>query len=69
VIEQARRHLLALEQRQTPGAAPQLALFETAQKPDEPGAAALKLLKDTDPDALTPKQALELLYRLKRGKE
>jgi DNA mismatch repair protein MutS len=42
-------------------AAPQLPLFEP------PRQAALRLLEQTDPDALTPRQALDLVYRLKKA--
>jgi DNA mismatch repair protein MutS len=61
VIEQARAHLRALEQHHLPAAPkPQLPLFEVQEKPE-----ALKLLDQIDPDALSPKDALELIYRLK----
>ncbi len=40
---------------------PQLGLFAPAQR-----SAAERMLEDIDPDALTPREALELLYRLKR---
>jgi len=39
---------------------PQLGLFA----PPEPSAAE-RALKDVDPDALTPREALDVLYRLK----
>ncbi|MBL6750995.1 MAG: DNA mismatch repair protein MutS [Nevskia sp.] len=42
-------------------AAPQLPLFEP------PRPAALRLLDEVEPDALTPRQALDLLYRLKKA--
>jgi DNA mismatch repair protein MutS len=63
VIEQARRYLQTLEKFHLPAPAapqPQLPLFTA------PGdAEALKLLDAADADRLTPKDALELVYRLK----
>jgi DNA mismatch repair protein MutS len=41
-------------------ASPQLGLFAAAQP-----SAAERALDDIDPDALTPREALEALYRLK----
>jgi len=38
---------------------------EPQQMPPEPASPALKLLEETDADALTPREALELIYRLK----
>lgn len=43
-------------------AAPQLALFATPESP------ALALLDDIDPDALSPREALETLYKLKKAR-
>ncbi|HSN41931.1 MAG TPA: DNA mismatch repair protein MutS, partial [Burkholderiales bacterium] len=69
VIRAARKNLVELEQNAA-NASPQRDLF--AAPPAEPAPAshakhpALELLRDTDPDALAPKQALELLYRLKQ---
>jgi len=69
VIRAARKNLVELEQHAA-AASPQRDLFTSV--PDEPasgndsGHPALRLLRDTDPDALTPKQALELLYRLRQ---
>ena len=69
VIADARRTLDALECRPATGASavqpsaessPQLALFAAQAQPAEDP------LRDVDPDALTPREALELLYRLKR---
>ncbi|MGH8444768.1 MAG: hypothetical protein ACREVL_05845, partial [Solimonas sp.] len=74
----ARTHLQALESRpqdtvadgaaSTPpaplpaaGAVPQLSLFASASP-----SAALKLLDGLDPDELSPKAALEALYKLKK---
>ena len=70
VIADARRYLAALEQRHadveraaTPIAesSTQLGLFT----PPAPSAAELAL-RELDPDAMTPKDALEALYRLRR---
>jgi len=64
VIEQARRYLQTLEKFHLPAQPvpqPQLPLF-TAPADAE----ALKLLDAADADALSPKQALELIYRIKQ---
>ena len=63
VIERARTRLRELERgaaRQLDAQTPQLPLF-TAQE-DAPAVEALRAI---EPDALTPRQALEVLYRLK----
>ena len=65
VIEQARRVLAELEQQpakapKSDSKAPQLSLFA------EPPSKALAALDALDPDELTPKQALEALYKLKK---
>jgi DNA mismatch repair protein MutS len=67
VLEAARRHLAELE-RQTPpqaeGSRPQISLFE------EPGRDEIReQLAAIDPDAVTPREALSLLYRLKKIEE
>ncbi|MDO9371776.1 MAG: DNA mismatch repair protein MutS, partial [Gammaproteobacteria bacterium] len=60
VIEHARQRLAQLEARATPpSSAPQMNLFP----PTHPALAALAALR---PDELTPKQALEALYQIKR---
>jgi DNA mismatch repair protein MutS len=70
VVEQARRTLVELEQRGAPAAVAattpqaldsplQFGLFAAPVSP------ALEALSAIDPDELTPKQALEALYRLK----
>ncbi len=70
VIAQARKYLLALEKQQaltpaSPGIAaestPQLALFA----PPRPSAAE-EALQALEPDTLSPRDALEMLYRLKK---
>jgi DNA mismatch repair protein MutS len=80
VIRAARKHLARLES-QALDATPQLDLFapapceepqDDAAVPPQAAAApvqpspALALLDDIDPDALTPREALERLYELKR---
>jgi DNA mismatch repair protein MutS len=69
VIRAARKNLLELEQHAA-NASPQRDLFAASlDEPtpaDDSGHPALQLLRDTEPDTLTPKQALELLYRLKQ---
>ena len=67
VIDNARRILAELEQQPARApthntTAPQLNLF--AESPSK----ALKLLDALDPDELTPKQALEALYKLKKAR-
>jgi len=75
VIKAARKHLARLES-QALDATPQLDLFalpsadadEEAPTPAAPAAssALLDALDELDPDALTPREALERLYELKR---
>lgn len=68
VIDQARRQLALLEARadsSTPGPGPasppqQADLFAAPESP------VLSLLRETDPDQLTPREALALLYRLRQ---
>jgi DNA mismatch repair protein MutS len=64
VIERARARLRELEQaaaRHADALTPQLPLFaQTAEPP-----AAIEALAALDPDALTPREALDALYRLK----
>ena len=70
VLRQARRHLAVLEKQQRPET-PQLGLFDQATVPDEfehePEQPNLlqQRLAEVDPDSLTPRQALDLLYELK----
>ncbi|MES2489955.1 MAG: DNA mismatch repair protein MutS [Pseudomonadota bacterium] len=71
VIRNARIYLQQLENRAAPAAAtpvaaaaaPQMSLFEAPPSP------ALKLLDGLDPDALSPREALELVYQLKNTRE
>ena len=70
VIRGARRRLAELEEHGFT-VAPQRDLFavqshEHAQASVPQNHAVLVRLKETDPDALTPKEALELLYQLRR---
>ena len=69
VIRAARKRLAELEEHGL-AAGPQRGLFEAGAK-DPPAAReavehpVLKRLRELDPDALTPKEALELLYQLR----
>ncbi|HEY1076060.1 MAG TPA: DNA mismatch repair protein MutS [Fontimonas sp.] len=72
VIRAAREHLKALENKpQSTFAAPQLSLFDSgraapAREPAPPAKTpAMALLEATDPDSLSPREALDVLYRLK----
>jgi len=66
VIRAAKKQLLKLEQNSA-AQNPQGDLFD--KKPEMPGPEehpVLKLLQDLYPDELSPKEALERLYQLKR---
>jgi len=67
VVRDAKRHLIRLENREA-AASPQADLF--AAQPDpapEPAPhAAVDALRELEPDELTPRQALEKLYELKK---
>jgi DNA mismatch repair protein MutS len=78
VIRAARRHLAALEAHSIQPT-PQFDLFATVRMPENdaeedstesaPSAASsilLEAIKEVDPDALTPREALEKLYQLRR---
>jgi DNA mismatch repair protein MutS len=74
VIRDARRRLTELENRQIgDGAQPDLFAAAPFAEPPEPAEAqthpALAALRDIDPDTLTPRAALDLLYQLKRQLE
>ena len=67
VIQQAKQHLNRLEKQtqrepknRVQTSEPQLSLFANERHP------AVTALADTDPDALSPRQALDLLYQLKK---
>jgi DNA mismatch repair protein MutS len=69
VLNQARRHLALLEKQQR-SETPQLGLFDQLVVPEEPLGEAepdslRERLDDLDPDSLTPREALALLYELK----
>ncbi|MEK7736424.1 MAG: DNA mismatch repair protein MutS, partial [Pseudomonadota bacterium] len=69
VIRDAKRRLVALENREaTQGDDdPQSDLFAAAPVlPEAEPHPALDALRDLDPDALSPREALEILYQLKR---
>jgi DNA mismatch repair protein MutS len=68
VIKRARGYLQQLEsQREQHGLSPQaeLALFSAEPQP-APAHPAVQALEQVDPDTLSPRQALDELYRLKR---
>ena len=66
VVRAAKKHLAKLEE-EAASRSPQGDLFSTnTKKPEPPPHAALEALREADPDALSPKEALELLYRLKK---
>jgi DNA mismatch repair protein MutS len=62
VISAAKEHLARLEKQPAPGPEPpQMGLFSAPQ--ENP---ALEQLRDVDPDNLSPREALDLLYQLKQ---
>ena len=72
VTDRAEEVLSVLEKGEQGGALARLAddlpLFSAARRradPTPPESPAEALLRDTRPDELTPREALELLYRLK----
>ncbi len=73
VIKSAKKHLIKLEQERA-SRSPQLDLFASlpAVEPEEiiiPTHPVVTMLQDLSPDELTPRQALEQLYRLKKAAE
>jgi DNA mismatch repair protein MutS len=64
VIRAARRHLAQLEQ-EAANRDPQGDLFASSPAAHAPVHPALALLQDADPNALSPKEALDLIYRLR----
>ena len=68
VIRQAEKHLAELEAQSRTEAGPQMGLFKPAPATETPAApdALHEAIDDLDCDELTPREALELLYRLKR---
>ena len=65
VIRAARRHLQDLEHR-TLDREGQPDLFVAPPAPEPSRHPALDLIESVDPDALTPREALELVYRLRK---
>ena len=67
VVREAKRRLRALENREI-GGGPQPDLFASlpADEPEPPSHPVLGALAGLDPDALSPREALEQLYALKR---
>ena len=66
VVRDAKRHLVNLE-NQAIAAGPQADLFAGAAQPAEaPTHPAVDSLRDVDPDTLAPRDALALLYELKK---
>ncbi len=68
VLAQARQRLTELETRasqQTDALAGQLSLFDTPPTPIAPRHPALELIEDSQPDDMTPRQAHDLVYKLK----
>jgi len=69
VIRAAKKYLVELEQGEA-ARAPQADLFvpraATGEPAPEPADPALELIRQVDPDQLSPREALDLLYRLKK---
>lgn len=64
VVAAAKRKLTQLE-KQNVDTGPQVDMFVAAESPEIPLHAVVSELETLEPDELTPKQALEALYRLK----
>jgi DNA mismatch repair protein MutS len=65
VVRAAKKHLAKLEQ-EAAGRSPQGDLFSAApQRPEKEGNPLQEAILGVDPDALSPREALELLYRLR----
>jgi DNA mismatch repair protein MutS len=64
VIKRARQHLRRLEEQSAAEPSPQMGLFSAPASPADPSASEQRL-KAINPDELTPKQALELIYELR----
>ncbi|MGV6852454.1 MAG: DNA mismatch repair protein MutS [bacterium] len=69
VLAAAKKYLTELENHQKKTSqSPQMSLFDIPEEPttaEETKNPAIDLLKQTDPDQLTPRAALELIYQLK----
>jgi DNA mismatch repair protein MutS len=64
-VRAAKRHLAKLEE-EAAGRSPQGDLFSAAAKPPQKSENPLReTVLGLDPDTLSPKEALELLYRLR----
>ena len=66
VLRRARFQLSKLEKADSDS--PQMGLFSTYEEPEpelEPDNPALEKLEEIDPDDLTPRAALDLIYKLK----
>jgi DNA mismatch repair protein MutS len=64
VVRAAKKHLAKLEE-EAASRSPQGDLFSsTAKKPEPSSHPALDALRETAPDTLSPREALELIYRL-----
>jgi len=64
VVAAAKRRLAQLEQ-QSVAAGPQADLFAAPEVAEAPPLPVVEALMDVEPDEMTPKEALETLYRLK----
>ncbi|MEE4639188.1 MAG: DNA mismatch repair protein MutS, partial [Wenzhouxiangella sp.] len=68
VIAQARKHLNRLENDAARAASPQLGLFENMPvKSEGPPDELRELLAEIEPDEMSPRDALDYLYRLKKA--
>ncbi len=65
VVRAARRHLAELEAQLRPGG-PQPDLFSAATAPEARADPLADALDELEPDTMSPKEALEALYRLKK---
>ena len=65
IVRAARKQLARLDE-EAARRAPQADLFSMPAQPELPPHPALEALKQTDPDALSPKEALDFIYRLKK---
>jgi DNA mismatch repair protein MutS len=68
VIAQAKKHLDRLEKDAASAASPQLGLFGASERGGDstPPDPVRDMLEDIDPDDLSPREALDWLYRLKK---
>jgi DNA mismatch repair protein MutS len=65
VVRAAKKHLAKLE-KETASRSPQGDLFSVMKKAQPEPHPALDMLRQADPDSLSPKEALELLYQLRK---